>query len=310
MKRVIVTGGSGFIGSHLCKRLLARGNYVISIDNYSSGKRDNLSSLRSSPNFEEIEHDIIHPINIEADEIYNLASPASPVDYHNRPLETIKSSFLGALNMLELANSIGAKILQASTSEVYGDPQLHPQSEDYWGNVNPIGTRACYDEGKRAAETLFIDYNRVYHLPVKIARIFNSYGPNMRLDDGRVVSNFIVQALRGEELTIYGDGEQTRSFLYVDDLVEGLIALMATEESFRGPLNLGNPSEVTVKELAQLILKLTNSSSKVIYLEAAEDDPKRRCPDISLAKERLVWSPKHSIESGLLKTINYFKNLS
>ena len=309
MKQILVTGGAGFIGSHLCERLLKDGNNVICMDNYFTGCKQNIVHLLNNPYFELVRHDVTFPYYVEVDEIYNLACPASPIHYQFDPVSTIKTSVIGAINMLGLAKRTKARILQASTSEVYGDPAVHPQEESYWGNVNPIGLRSCYDEGKRCAETLFMDYHRQNKLDVKIIRIFNTYGPRMRPDDGRVVSNFIMQALKGEDLTIYGDGMQTRSFQYVDDLVEGMVRMMATE-NFTGPVNLGNPGEFTMIELAEIILKMTNSKSKIVFKPLPSDDPKQRKPDISLAKEKLNgWEPTIRLEEGLVETIKYFKSL-
>ena len=309
MKRVLVTGGAGFIGSHLCERLLKDGNNVICMDNYFTGLKQNIVHLLDNPYFELVRHDVTFPYYVEVDEIYNLACPASPIHYQHDPIQTAKTSVMGAINMLGLAMRLDAKILQASTSEVYGDPIVHPQPESYWGNVNPVGYRSCYDEGKRCAETLFMDYHRQNKVDVKIIRIFNTYGPRMRPDDGRVVSNFIMQALKGEDITIYGDGKQTRSFQYVDDLVEGMIRMMASE-NFTGPVNLGNPREFTMLELAELVLKMTNSKSKIIFTPLPSDDPKQRKPDITLAKEKLNgWEPKIRLEEGLIDTIKYFKSL-
>jgi UDP-glucuronate decarboxylase len=309
MKRILVTGGAGFVGSHLCKRLLEEGNEVICLDNYFTGNKNNILELLSNPFFELVRHDIIHPYYAEVDEIYNLACPASPQHYQHNPIKTIKTSILGAINMLGLAKRVGAKVLQASTSEVYGDPSVHPQTEQYWGNVNPIGIRSCYDEGKRCAETLFMDYHNQNNVAIKIVRIFNTYGPNMNASDGRVVSNFIVQALKGEDITIYGDGMQTRSFQYVDDLVEGMIRMMNSKNDFLGPVNLGNPNEFTMIELAEHVIKLTKSNSKIIFMDLPKDDPKQRQPDISLAKEKLDnWVPGVQLNEGLEKTIEYFKN--
>ncbi|OAV66959.1 Polymyxin resistance protein PmrI [Bacteroidales bacterium Barb6XT] len=308
MKQIVVTGGAGFIGSHLCERLLNEGNTVICIDNYFTGRKQNIVHLLDNPYFELVRHDITFPYYIEADEIYNLACPASPVHYQFDPVSTVKTSVIGAINMLGLAKRIKARILQASTSEVYGDPSVHPQKESYWGNVNPIGIRSCYDEGKRCAETLFMDYHRQNKVDIKIIRIFNTYGTNMRPDDGRVISNFIVQALKGEALTIYGDGTQTRSFQYVDDLIEGMIRMMATD-CFTGPVNIGNPNEFTMLELAEMVIRLTNSPSKIIFQPLPADDPKQRRPDISLAKEKLNgWEPKIPLEEGLRRTIDYFRH--
>jgi UDP-glucuronate decarboxylase len=308
-KRILVTGGAGFIGSHLCTRLLSENNEVICLDNYFTGAKSNIVGLLRNPKFELVRHDIINPYNIEVDEIYNLACPASPVHYQYNPIKTIKTSVVGAINMLGLAKRLNAKVLQASTSEVYGDPHVHPQEEHYWGNVNPIGVRSCYDEGKRCAETLFMDYHRQNKVRIKIIRIFNTYGPNMNPNDGRVVSNFIVQALKGEDITIYGDGSQTRSFQYVDDLVEGMIRTMNTDDSFTGPVNLGNPDEFSMLELAEKVIALTKSKSKITYMPLPADDPKQRQPNISLAKEKLNWSPKIKLNEGLIKTIEYFKGV-
>ena len=308
-KKVLVTGGAGFIGSHLCKRLLEQNNEVLCLDNYFTGSKMNILPMLDNPMFELIRHDIVNPYIAEVDEIYNLACPASPVHYQYNPIQTVIISVMGAINMLETAKATGAKILQASTSEVYGDPKIHPQVESYWGNVNPIGERSCYDEGKRCAETLFMDYHRQSKLNIKIIRIFNTYGPNMHPNDGRVVSNFIVQCLRNEDITIYGNGEQSRSFQYVDDLIEGMIKMMATPDEFIGPVNIGNPNEFTILELAEAIIKLTNSKSKLIFKSLPKDDPQQRRPNISLAKEKLDWSPKIELEEGLIKTINYFDNL-
>jgi len=308
-KRILVTGGAGFIGSHLCTRLLNEGNEVISLDNYFTGNKKNIVHLLDNPYFEMIRHDVTEPFFIEVDEIYNLACPASPVHYQYNPIKTMKTSVMGAINMLGLAKRINAKVFQASTSEVYGDPAEHPQRESYWGNVNPIGIRSCYDEGKRAAETLFMDYHNQNDVDVKIVRIFNTYGPNMNPEDGRVVSNFIVQALKGENITIFGDGQQTRSFQYVDDLVEGFIRLMNTPKGFTGPVNIGNPHEFTMLELAQNVIELTGSSSQLTFMPLPQDDPKQRQPDISLAKKELDWEPKVQLREGLVKTIAYFDDL-
>jgi len=305
-KRILVTGGSGFLGSHLCERLLNEGHEVICVDNYFTGSKDNLNSISNNKRLEIIRHDITLPLFIEVDEIYNLACPASPIHYQHDPVQTIKTSVIGSINMLGLSKRVGAKILQASTSEVYGDPEVHPQTEDYWGNTNPIGMRACYDEGKRCAETLFFDYYRSHKVSIKVARLFNTYGPRMHPNDGRVVSNFIVQALLGEPITIYGDGTQTRSFCFVDDLISGLIKLMNSGDDIVGPINLGNPSEITVKALADIILDMTNSSSKIIFKELPSNDPVRRKPEITLAKSLLNWEPDVSLENGLVKTIDYF----
>lgn len=308
MKRILVTGGAGFIGSHLCKRLLEEGNEVICLDNYFTGSKENIIPLMNNPFFEVIRHDIIHPIFIEVDEIYNLACPASPIHYQYNPIKTVKTSVMGAINMLGLAKRVKAKVLQASTSEVYGNPTVHPQPESYWGNVNPIGKRSCYDEGKRCAETLFMDYHNQNGVKIKIVRIFNTYGPNMHLNDGRVVSNFIVQALLNKDITIYGDGSQTRSFQYIDDLIEGMIRMMNTPDEITGPVNLGNPEEYTILELAEKVIKLTNSKSKIVFMPLPEDDPIQRKPDITLAKKILNnWQPKISLEEGLIKTIEYFR---
>ena len=310
MKRVLVTGGSGFIGSHLCERLINDGNEVICLDNFFTGSKKNIEHLINNPHFELVRHDIIEPYYAEVDQIYNLACPASPVHYQYNPIKTIKTSVMGAINVLGLAKRVKARILQASTSEVYGDPIVHPQPESYWGNVNPIGLRSCYDEGKRCAETLFMDYHNQNNVDIKIIRIFNTYGPRMNQDDGRVVSNFIVQALKGEDITIYGDGSQTRSFQYIDDLVEGTVRMMNTDSDFLGPVNIGNPIEFTMVELAKNILDITNSKSKLIYLPLPKDDPKQRRPDISLAKEKLSrWEPKIQLKDGLVKTIAYFDSL-
>ncbi|HBH48773.1 MAG TPA: NAD-dependent dehydratase [Bacteroidales bacterium] len=309
MKKILVTGGAGFIGSHLCERLLNEGNEVICLDNYFTGSKSNVIHLLKNPYFELIRHDITSSFYIEVDEIYNLACPASPIHYQYNPIKTIKTSVMGAINMLGLAKRIRAKVLQASTSEVYGDPKIHPQTEDYWGNVNPIGTRSCYDEGKRCAETLFMDYHIQNNVKIKIIRIFNTYGPRMHPNDGRVVSNFIVQALKNKDITIYGDGTQTRSFQYVDDLVEGMIRMMATDESVIGPVNIGNPGEFQIIELAEKILQMTGSKSKIVFKPLPADDPIQRQPDISMAKKVLSnWEPNIQLEEGLEKTIEYFKN--
>ena len=310
MKKILVTGGAGFIGSHLCDRLLREGNDVICLDNYFTGSKDNIRHLLGNDHFELVRHDVINPYHAEGDEIYNLACPASPPHYQYNPIKTIKTSVMGAINMLGLAKRTRAKILQASTSEVYGDPAIHPQVESYWGNVNPIGIRSCYDEGKRCAETLFMDYHRQNGVRIKIIRIFNTYGPRMNPNDGRVVSNFIVQALKGEDITIYGDGTQTRSFQYVDDLIEVMIRMMATRDDFIGPVNTGNPGEFTMLELAQKIIELTGSRSKIVYRPLPGDDPKQRKPDITLAKEKLDWEPKIRLEEGLKRTIAYFEEKS
>lgn len=308
-KRILVTGGAGFLGSHLCERLLHEGNEVYCLDNLFTGRKENIVHLLSNPYFEFIRHDVINPFLIEVDEIYNLACPASPIHYQYNPIKTIKTSVMGAINMLGLAKRVKAKILQASTSEVYGNPEVHPQPESYWGNVNPIGERSCYDEGKRAAETLFRDYNFQNNVEIKIVRIFNTYGPRMHPNDGRVVSNFINQALRGEDITVYGKGEQTRSFQYVDDLIEGFIRTMATPESFKGPVNLGNPDEFKIIELAEKVIEKTNSKSKIVFKPLPSDDPLMRKPDISLAKKELNWEPNVKLDKGLDKTIHYFEEL-
>jgi UDP-glucuronate decarboxylase len=308
-KRILVTGGAGFIGSHLCARLLSENNEVVCLDNYFTGAKSNIIGLLQNPKFELVRHDIINPYNIEVDEIYNLACPASPVHYQYNPIKTIKTSVMGAINMLGLAKRLNAKVLQASTSEVYGDPHIHPQEEHYWGNVNPIGLRSCYDEGKRCAETLFMDYHRQNKVRIKIIRIFNTYGPNMNPNDGRVVSNFIVQALKGEDITIYGDGSQTRSFQYIDDLIEGMIRTMNTDDLFTGPINLGNPDEFSMLELAEKVIALTKSKSKITYFPLPADDPRQRQPDISLAKAKLNWSPNIKLDEGLFYTIEYFKSI-
>lgn len=310
MKRILVTGGAGFVGSHLCKRLLKEGNEVICLDNYFTGSKENIMDLMDNPFFEIVRHDITEPYYAEVDEIYNMACPASPVHYQYNPIKTIKTSVMGAINVLGLAKRVKAKVLQASTSEVYGDPHIHPQPESYWGNVNPIGIRSCYDEGKRCAETLFMDYHTQNNVAIKIIRIFNTYGPNMNSADGRVVSNFIVQALKGEDITIFGDGLQTRSFQYVDDLVEGTIRMMNSPIDFLGPVNIGNPNEFTMLELAKAVLNLTGSKSKLVYKPMPQDDPKQRKPDISLAHEKLDgWKPKIELNEGLIKTISYFENV-
>ncbi len=309
-KRILVTGAAGFLGSHLCERLLKEGHDVLCIDNFFTGTKDNILHLLNNPHFEVMRHDITFPLYVEVDEIYNLACPASPIHYQFDPVQTTKTSVHGAINMLGLAKRVKAKILQASTSEVYGDPEVHPQPESYWGRVNPIGLRSCYDEGKRCAETLFFDYHRQHKLRIKVARIFNTYGPRMHPNDGRVVSNFILQALRNDPITVFGDGSQSRSFCYVDDLIEGLIKLMNTLDDFIGPINLGNPSEISMLELAGKILKITHSKSKVVFKPLPQDDPVRRRPDITLAKEKLNWQPKVGLEEGLGRTIEYFKSLS
>lgn len=304
----MITGGSGFLGSHLCEKLLENGNEVISVDNYFTGSKRNVAHLFDNPYFELMRHDVCFPLYLEVDEIYNLACPASPTHYQHDPVQTTKTSVHGAINMLGLAKRVKAKIFQASTSEVYGDPSIHPQTESYWGNVNPIGPRSCYDEGKRCAETLFFDYYRQHNLNIKVARIFNTYGPNMHPNDGRVVSNFIVQALNGEDITIYGDGKQTRSFCYVDDMIEGFIKLMETDHGFTGPVNLGNPGEFSILELAETVIQLTSSKSKLVFQDLPEDDPKQRKPDISIARDKFNWEPKTPLKEGLKKTISYFKN--
>lgn len=307
-KKILITGGSGFVGSHLCERLLNDGHEVICMDNFFTGSKQNIIHLLSNPYFELIRHDVTMPFSAEVDEIYNLACPASPVHYQFDAIQTVKTSVMGAINVLGLAKRIKAKVLQASTSEVYGDPHIHPQTESYWGNVNPIGIRSCYDEGKRCAETLFIDYHRMNDVKIKIVRIFNTYGPRMHPNDGRVVSNFIVQALNNQDITVYGKGEQTRSFQYVDDLVEGMVRLMNTDDSITGPMNIGNPGEYKIIELAEKIIQLTRSGSKIIYKPLPQDDPTQRCPDISFAKKELKWKPEVQLEEGLLKTIDYFRS--
>ncbi|MCP4609815.1 MAG: SDR family oxidoreductase [Planctomycetes bacterium] len=309
MKRILVTGGSGFLGSHLCEKLLDMGNDVLSVDNYFTGRKENVAHLIDNPYFEAMRHDVTFPLYVEVDEIYNLACPASPIHYQFDPVQTTKTSVHGAINMLGLAKRLKAKVLQASTSEVYGDPQEHPQSEGYWGHVNPVGIRSCYDEGKRCAETLFFDYYRQHKLGIKVARIFNTYGPRMHPNDGRVVSNMIIQAIQNKPITIYGDGAQTRSFCYVDDLIEALIWLMNSPDDFTGPVNLGNPVETSILELAQTIIELTGSSSSLEYKELPSDDPRKRCPDISLAKEKFGWEPTVPLKEGLTKTIEYFEEL-
>jgi UDP-glucuronate decarboxylase len=308
-KRILVTGGAGFVGSHLCKRLLDLGNDVLCVDNYFTGTKDNILGLLDNPHFEVVRHDVTFPLYIEVDEIYNLACPASPIHYQFDPVQTTKTSVHGAINMLGLAKRVRAKIFQASTSEVYGDPTEHPQRESYRGSVNPIGPRACYDEGKRCAETLFFDYHRQHKLRIKVARIFNTYGPRMHPNDGRVVSNFIIQALKGEPITLYGDGSQTRAFCYVDDLVEGFIKLMATDDQVTGPVNLGNPVEMTVRQLAERVVALSGSKSELIFKPLPVDDPKQRCPDISLARTLLQWEPKVALDQGLTRTIDYFRGM-
>lgn len=307
-KRVLVTGGAGFLGSHLCERLLHDGCDVLCVDNFYSGTKDNVTHLISNPHFELLRHDVTFPLYVEVDEIYNLACPASPIHYQWDPVQTTKTSVHGAINMLGLAKRTKAKIFQASTSEVYGDPELHPQQETYWGRVNPIGVRSCYDEGKRCAETLFFDYHRQHGLEIKVVRIFNTYGPRMHPNDGRVVSNFIVQALRGEDITIYGDGSQTRSFCYVDDLIDGFVRLMASPKEVTGPINMGNPGEFTIRNLAETVLKMVGGQSKLVLMPLPQDDPKKRQPDITLAKKALNWEPKIKLEEGLGKTIDYFRS--
>jgi UDP-glucuronate decarboxylase len=307
MKRILVTGGAGFIGSHLCDRFVQEGHDVICLDNLFCGSKKNIYHLLTSPNFEFIRHDIVDPISLEIDQIYNMACPASPVHYQYNPVRTVKTNVMGALNMLELANHVHATVLQASTSEIYGDPEMHPQKEEYWGNVNPIGLRSCYDEGKRVAETLIMDFHRQNQVDVKIVRIFNTYGPKVAINDGRVISNFIVQALSNQDITIYGDGQQTRSFCYVDDMMNGLIKMMNSPDKFTGPVNLGNPTETTVLDLAQKVVKMTNSQSKIIFQDLPKDDPKKRKPDIALAKTELNWEPIVSLDHGLEKTIAYFQ---
>ena len=306
MKRILVTGGAGFLGSHLCEALLEQGDEVLCVDNYYSGMEENLVNCIDKPNFEMMRHDVTVPLSVEVDQIYNLACPASPVYYQKDPVQTTKTNVQGAINMLDLAGRTGARVLQASTSEVYGDPEVHPQTEAYWGRVNPVGLRACYDEGKRCAETLFFDYQRQYNVEIKVARIFNTYGPRMREDDGRVVSNFIVQALRGDDITIFGDGSQTRSFCFVSDLIEGLVTFMGSKADLCGPVNLGNPHEISVIELASLIIELTNSRSNLVYRALPEDDPQQRQPDISLAHQALGWAPLVQLEDGIREVIDYF----
>ncbi len=310
MARILVTGGAGFLGSHLCERLLADGNEVISADNYFTGSKENIAHLLAHPRFEAIRHDVTFPLHVEVDQIYNLACPASPVHYQHDPVQTTKTSVHGAINMLGLAKRLGAKILQASTSEVYGDPEVHPQTEDYWGRVNPIGIRSCYDEGKRCAETLFFDYWRQHTLRIKVARIFNTYGPRMHPDDGRVVSNFIVQALKGDDITIYGTGEQTRSFCYVDDLIEALVRLMATDDAITGPVNIGNPTEFSMLQLARTVIAMTGAKSTLTFMPLPQDDPRQRRPDITLAQQTLDgWTPDIQLEAGLRRTIDYFASV-
>lgn len=308
-KRILVTGGAGFLGSHLCDRLVAEGHDVLCLDNFFTGSKKNISHLLGKPNFELVRHDLVGPILLEVDEIYNLACPASPIHYQHNPVKTVKTSVMGAINMLGLAKRVGARILQASTSEIYGDPSEHPQKEDYWGNVNPIGPRSCYDEGKRCAETLFFDYYRQNRVNIRVVRIFNTYGPKMHPNDGRVVSNFIVQALTEKDITVYGDGSQTRSFCYVDDLIEGMIRMMNGPDDFIGPVNLGNPAEFTILELAKHVIRMTNSSSEIIFEALPQDDPTQRQPDITLARKQLDWEPKSGLEQGLKKTIEYFRTI-
>lgn len=308
-KRILVTGGAGFLGSHLCERLVNLGYDVLCADNFFTGAKDNILHLLGNPHFELIRHDITFPLYVEVDEIYNLACPASPIHYQFDPVQTTKTSVHGAINMLGLAKRVKARIFQASTSEVYGDPEVHPQQEDYWGHVNPIGPRSCYDEGKRCAETLFFDYYRQHQLSIKVARIFNTYGPRMHPNDGRVVSNFIVQALKGQPITLYGDGEQTRAFCYVSDLIDGFLRLMASPDNITGPVNLGNPGELTIRQLAEKIIAMTGSASKLIYQPLPADDPRQRCPDITLAREQLGWEPTIHLEEGLIHTIAYFDDL-
>jgi UDP-glucuronate decarboxylase len=308
-KQVIVTGGAGFLGSHLCDRLISIGADVLCVDNFYTGTKQNIRHLAGVPRFEFMRHDVTFPLYVEVDRIFNLACPASPIHYQLDPVQTTKTSVHGAINMLGLAKRVGARILQASTSEVYGDPEHHPQKEGYWGHVNPVGPRACYDEGKRCAETLFFDYWRQHQLDIKVVRIFNTYGPRMHPNDGRVVSNFIVQALRGDPITLYGDGMQTRSFCYVDDLIDGMMKMMDSDNGFIGPVNLGNPGEISMLELAEKILRITKSPSKLLFLPAPEDDPRRRCPDIELADQKLGWSPKVPVEDGLKETVRYFQDL-
>ena len=309
MKRILVSGGAGFIGSHLCTRLVNEGHDVICLDNFFTGSKDNIKHLMGNHHFEVVRHDVTYPYSAEVDEIYNLAFPASPIHYQHDPIQTAKTSVMGAINMLGLAMRLDAKILQASTSEVYGDPIIHPQPESYWGNVNPVGYRSCYDEGKRCAETLFMDYYRQNQTRIKIIRIFNTYGPRMLPNDGRVVSNFIIQALNNEDITIYGDGKQTRSFQYIDDLIEGMVRMMDTEDDFTGPINIGNPNEFPVLELAERVIRMTGSTSKIVFKPLPTDDPKQRQPDIKLAKEKLGWQPTVELEDGLKRMIEYFKNV-
>jgi len=308
-KKVLVTGGAGFVGSHLCDHLLKQGNEVVCLDNYFTGQKQNIIHLINNPFFELVRHDVTMPFFIEVDEIYNLACPASPIHYQYNAIKTMKTSVLGAINMLGLAKRTKAKILQASTSEVYGDPQIHPQTESYWGHVNPIGERSCYDEGKRSAETLFVNYHKQNNVKIKIIRIFNTYGPRMHPNDGRVVSNFIVQALKGDDITIYGDGQQTRSFQYIDDLIAGMTSMMASNDSFTGPVNIGNPNEFTILQLAELVIALTNSKSKIVQMPLPADDPAQRQPNIDLARRELNWEPKVQLQEGLIKTIDYFSSI-
>ena len=308
-QRILVTGGAGFLGSHLCDRLIKDGHDVLCLDNFFTGSKQNIAHLIGNPNFELMRHDVTYPLSVEVDQIFNLACPASPIHYQLDPVQTTKTSVHGAINMLDLALRLKARVFQASTSEVYGDPEQHPQQESYWGRVNPIGPRSCYDEGKRCAETLYFDYHRQYNLDIKVVRIFNTYGPRMHPNDGRVVSNFIVQALKGEDITMYGTGSQTRSFCYVDDLIEGFVRMMATEKGVTGPINLGNPGEFTMLELAEKVIQLTGSKSKLVFMPLPTDDPKQRQPDITLAQENLGWEPKVDLEDGLKETVNYFKKL-
>jgi UDP-glucuronate decarboxylase len=308
-KRILITGGGGFLGSHLCDRMVEQGHDVLCLDNFFSGTKRNIIHLINRPNFEVIRHDLVHPIFLEVDEIYNLACPASPIHYQHNPVKTVKTNVMGAINMLGLAKRVGAKVLQASTSEIYGDPTVHPQKEDYWGNVNPIGLRSCYDEGKRCAETLFFDYHRQNGINIRVVRIFNTYGPRMHPNDGRVISNFIVQALKNQEITVYGDGLQTRSFCYIDDLIDGIILMMNRPDDFIGPVNLGNPTEFSILELAEMVIELTGNRSEIVFKPLPKDDPVRRRPDITLAKERLDWEPKVPLAEGLKKTIAYFRDI-
>ncbi|HET6460941.1 MAG TPA: UDP-glucuronic acid decarboxylase family protein [Syntrophales bacterium] len=309
MKRILITGGAGFLGSHLCDRLIAQGNDVLCLDNFFTGSKENIAHLLANPRFELIRHDIINPIFLEIDEIYNLACPASPVYYQCNAIKTVKTNVMGAINTLGMAKRLNAKILQASTSEVYGDPDVHPQKEDYWGRVNPIGPRSCYDEGKRAAECLMMDYHRQNNVKVKIARIFNTYGPRMALKDGRVISNFVVQAIKGENITVYGNGSQTRSFCYVDEMIDGLVRLMESDDAFFGPVNLGNPDEFTILDLAKTVIGMTGNRSKIVFRPLPQDDPMQRNPDISLARKVLGWQPRVKLEEGLVRTIEYFRKV-